>query len=158
MSDSIVRSRIFSIAWSLSGNFRRFQSAYGTSAYSAWPPTQPPMSTYPYADPGRSGLTFSQTPVLPSLQLRQRPHAMLKGTDTRSPSLMNSTPGPVSITSPVISCPRIRPSGAVVRQRTADVRRIDSRTVLELEGREVDVVDLDLARPHVGHAPVVSHG
>jgi hypothetical protein len=35
--------------------------------------------------------------------MRQRPHAMLKGTDTRSPSLMNSTSGPVSITSPVIS-------------------------------------------------------
>src|SRR5919107_4460149 len=76
------------------------------------------MSTYPYAEPGRSGLTFSQTPVLPSLQLRQRPQAMLNGTEARSPSLMYSTPGPVSITSPVISCPRIRPSGAVVRPRT----------------------------------------
>ena len=31
---------------------------------------------------------------------------------------MNSTPGPVSITSPVISWPRISPSGAVVRPRT----------------------------------------
>jgi hypothetical protein len=30
MSDSMARSRIFSMAWSLSGNFRRFQSAYGT--------------------------------------------------------------------------------------------------------------------------------
>ena len=29
MSDSIVRSMIFSRAWSLSGNFNRFQSAYG---------------------------------------------------------------------------------------------------------------------------------
>jgi hypothetical protein len=27
MSDSMVRSRIFSIAWSLSGNLSRFQSA-----------------------------------------------------------------------------------------------------------------------------------
>jgi hypothetical protein len=35
MSDSMARSRIFSSAWSLSGNFRRFQSAYGTSTYSA---------------------------------------------------------------------------------------------------------------------------
>jgi hypothetical protein len=35
MSDSIVRSRIFSIAWSRSGNFNRFQSAYGTVTYSA---------------------------------------------------------------------------------------------------------------------------
>src|SRR4051794_7711536 len=43
---------------------------------------------------------------------------MLNGTETRSPTLMYSTPGPVSITSPRISCPRIRPSGAVVRPRT----------------------------------------
>jgi hypothetical protein len=48
-------------------------------------------------------LTFRQIPVLPSLQLRQRPHAMLKGTETMSPTLMNSTPGPTSTTSPVIS-------------------------------------------------------
>src|SRR5207344_2943621 len=109
MSDSMVRSRIFASAWSLSGNFSTFQSAYGTSTYSAWPPTQPPMSTYPYADPGRSGLTFSQTPVLPSLQLRHLPHAMLNGTDTRSPTLMNSTSGPASTTSPVISWPRASP-------------------------------------------------
>src|SRR6478672_1871781 len=118
MSDSMARSRIFSMAWSRSGNFRRFQSAYGTSAYSACPPTQPPMSTYPYADPGRSGLTFRQTPVLPSLQLRHRPQAMLNGTDTMSPTLMNSTSGPVSTTSPVISCPSGSPWGAVVRPRT----------------------------------------
>ena len=57
-------------------------------------------------------------PVLPSLQLRQRPQEMLNGTEQRSPSLMNSTPGPVSTTSPVISWPRISPSGAVVRPRT----------------------------------------
>ncbi len=31
---------------------------------------------------------------------------------------MNSTPGPVSTTSPVISWPSTRPSGAVVRPRT----------------------------------------
>jgi hypothetical protein len=118
MSDSIARSRIFAIAWSLSGNFSRFQSAYGTATYWACPPTQPPMSTYPYAEPGRSGLTFRQIPVLPSLQLRQRPQEMLNGTEHRSPTLMNSTPGPTSTTSPVISCPRTSPSGAVVRPRT----------------------------------------
>ena len=93
---------------------------------------------------------------------------------------MNSTPGPVSITSPVISWPRIRPSGAVVRPRTmcwsepqmfvathlriapcgqlaADVGRVDARAVLELEGGEVDVLDLDLAGAHVGNAAVVCH-
>src|SRR5690606_30002818 len=103
MSESMVRSRIFSIAWSLSGKVSRFQSAYGTSTYSACPPTQPPMSTYPYALPGRSGLTLRQIPVLPSLQLRQRPQEMLNGTETMSPTLMNSTSGPTSTTSPVIS-------------------------------------------------------
>lgn len=118
MSASMARSRIFSIAWSLSGNFSRFQSAYGTSTYSACPPTHPPMSTYPYAEPGRSGLTFSQMPVLPSLQFRHRPQEMLNGTDTRSPTLTNSTSGPSSTTSPVISWPRMSPLGAVVRPRT----------------------------------------
>ena len=57
-------------------------------------------------------------PVARSLQLRQRPQAMLKGTETRSPTLMNSTSRPASITSPVISWPRINPGGAVVRPRT----------------------------------------
>ena len=45
MSDSMVRSSSFSRASSRSGNFRRLKSAYGTMTYSAWPPTQPPMST-----------------------------------------------------------------------------------------------------------------
>src|SRR6202171_4129983 len=57
-------------------------------------------------------------PVLPSRQLRQRPHAMLKGTDTRSPTFKNSTSLPFSTISPVISCPRTMPAGAVVRPRT----------------------------------------
>src|SRR5712672_3136542 len=57
-------------------------------------------------------------PVLPSRQLRQRPHAMLKGTDTRSPTFKNSTSLPFSMISPVISCLRTIPAGAVVRPRT----------------------------------------
>ena len=56
--------------------------------------------------------------MFPVLHMRQRPQAMLNGTEHRSPFLMNSTPGPTSITSPVISWPRMRPSGAVVRPRT----------------------------------------
>ena len=62
--------------------------------YSACPPIHPPISTYPYAAPGRAGFTFRQMPVLPSLQFRHRPQAMLNGTDTRSPTLMNSTSRP----------------------------------------------------------------
>src|SRR5690349_7358654 len=103
MSDGVVRSGIFSCAGSLPGHFLGLQWVGGPSAYSAWAPTQAHIATQRYADAGRSGLTFSQTPVWPSLQLRQRPHAMLKGTETRSPFLMNSTPGPDSMTSPVIS-------------------------------------------------------
>src|ERR1700674_4752158 len=57
-------------------------------------------------------------PVLPSRQLRQRPPAMLKGTETRSPTFKNSTSLPFSMISPVISCPRTIPAGAVVRPRT----------------------------------------
>src|SRR4051794_24597724 len=43
---------------------------------------------------------------------------MLNGTVTRSPTFSISTSEPFSIISPVISCPRIRPGGAVVRPRT----------------------------------------
>src|ERR1700692_2223101 len=57
-------------------------------------------------------------PVLPSRQLRQRPHAMLRGTETRGPPFKNSTPLPFSMISPVISCPSTIPAGAVVRPRT----------------------------------------
>ena len=56
--------------------------------------------------------------AFPSLHMRQRPHAMLNGTDTMSPTRMNSTSRPASSTSPVISCPRTRPRDAVVRPRT----------------------------------------
>ena len=50
MSDSIVRSRIFSIAWSLSGNFRRFQSAYGYVDMGGWVGGQAEYVLVPYAD------------------------------------------------------------------------------------------------------------
>src|ERR1700686_193329 len=57
-------------------------------------------------------------PVARSLQFRHRPQAMLNGPETRSPTAMNSTSLPDSMTSPVISCPRTSPLGAVVRPRT----------------------------------------
>src|SRR5688572_9472059 len=43
---------------------------------------------------------------------------MLKGTEQMSPFLWNSTSLPASMISPVISWPRMRPAGAVVRPRT----------------------------------------
>ena len=82
-------------------------------------------------------------PVWPRTQLAQRPHAMLNGVETMSPEgcvceggqrdasrirdrlrsrvapfLRNWTSLPTSSTMPVISWPRTRPDGAVVRPRT----------------------------------------
>ena len=44
-----------------------------------------------------------------------------------------------------------------VGKRAAHVVRVDARSVLQLEGGEVDVLDLDLARAHVGDASVLGH-
>ena len=44
-----------------------------------------------------------------------------------------------------------------VRQLATDIRGVDPGPVLELEAGEVDVVDLDLAGPHVRDSSVVSH-
>jgi hypothetical protein len=75
-------------------------------------PSDPPSHVdIAVGGPGTGGFTFRQIPVLPSLQLRQRPQAMLKGTETRSPTFTNSTSRPASMTSPVISCPRTNPAG-----------------------------------------------
>ena len=57
-------------------------------------------------------------PVCPSRQLRQRPHAMLNGTEQMSPTSRNWTSLPFSTISPVISWPSVCPGGAVVRPRT----------------------------------------
>ena len=43
---------------------------------------------------------------------------MLNGTEQMSPTSRNCTSEPFSTTSPVISCPRVWPTGAVVRPRT----------------------------------------
>ena len=43
---------------------------------------------------------------------------MLNGTEQMSPSFTNRTSSPASTTSPVISWPRVWPTGAVVRPRT----------------------------------------
>src|SRR5690242_10029772 len=50
--------------------------------------------------------------------MRQRPHATLNGTVTRSPFSRNTTSDPFSTISPVISWPSTMPVGAVVRPRT----------------------------------------
>jgi hypothetical protein len=44
-----------------------------------------------------------------------------------------------------------------MRELAAYVRGVDAGAVLQLERREVDVVQLDLPRAHVGHASVFCH-
>ena len=92
---------------------------------------------------------------------------------------MNSTSRPVSITSPVISWPRISPAGAVVRPRTMcwSEPQMFVETTFRItpcghwrptlagltpgrpaaRARVVDVLHLDLAGPDVRDASVISH-
>ena len=51
----------------------------------------------------------------PATQLRQEPQAILNGTETRSPTLIRLTPGPVSSTIPMFSWPSTLPSSTEVR-------------------------------------------
>ena len=126
------------------------------------------MSTYPYAAPGRAGLTFRRTPVLPVLHMRQRPQAMLNGTEQRSPTSMYSTPGRLDhLAGDLVQDEALGGGGAAahhvlvgaayvrrddlqdrsVRQLAADIRGVDAGAVLQLQRREFDVLDLDVARP-----------
>ena len=79
-------------------------SAYGTRASSActpsirWPKIQPIPPT------------ASQCAAIPALQGAQRPHDVIAGTSTRSPSLRPLTAAPVSTIVPTASWPRMRPS------------------------------------------------
>ena len=86
----------------------------------------------PYAPPGRASLTLRHRPVFCPRHMRHRPHATLNGTDTRSPTLRNSTSLPFSTISPVISCPSTRPCDAVVRPRTmcwSEPQMLDATTL-----------------------------
>ena len=68
--------------------------------------------------PGTVGVHVQADPGLALLAVPAAPAGDVERHRTMSPTLMNSTSGPVSMTSPVISCPRTRPAGAVVRPRT----------------------------------------
>ena len=109
-------------------------------------------------------------PVARSLQFRQRPQAMLNGTETRSPTLMNSTSRPASMTSPVISWPRTRPFGGGgaaadhVLVAAADIGGDDLEdhavftfAFAERQFREVNAVDLYHPGAHIGHSAVACH-
>lgn len=68
-------------------------------------------SRYRAHKPRSSRFICRHTSARPLRQLRQRPQATLKGTETMSPGLRNSASEPISTTSPVISCPMTIPSG-----------------------------------------------
>src|SRR5919109_1866636 len=59
------------------------------------------------------GLEFSQVEYSPCWQCQQWPHAIGKGTTTRSPTCKFFTPLPTSTTSPMNSCPRMSPFSMV---------------------------------------------
>jgi len=56
------------------------------------------------------GFVFSQFPVSPREQKKQVPHAMLKGTTTRSPRFSDCTDDPSSSTTPANSWPNVEPT------------------------------------------------
>src|SRR6266849_8613327 len=56
-----------------------------------------------------------------------------------SPTWMNRTSRPTSMTSPVISCPRIKPDGAVVRPRTICWSDPQMLVEMKIEGYPPDV-------------------
>jgi hypothetical protein len=55
------------------------------------------------------GLVFSQVEYSSRRHWAQLPQAMGNATTTRSPTLSPRTPGPVSTTSPMNSCPMMSP-------------------------------------------------
>src|ERR1700733_3206101 len=114
MSESMAKSCSNS---SPGGSGSRLKSAKGTRRYSACPPWYGPICAYPYAAPSTPsvGLVRRQNEVHPATQLRQVPQAMLNGTETRSPGLIQLTPGPVSSTMPVFSWPSTLPCSTLVR-------------------------------------------
>src|SRR6476469_1349335 len=59
------------------------------------------------------GLLLSQSEVRRSRQKKQSPHAMAKGTTTRSPAARVRHPGPTASTSPMNSCPSTSPDSMV---------------------------------------------
>src|SRR4029079_4917271 len=59
------------------------------------------------------GVLLSQSEVRRSRQKKQSPHAMAKGTTTRSPATRVRHPGPTASTSPMNSCPSTSPDSMV---------------------------------------------
>src|SRR5207244_8418991 len=75
-----------------------------------------PILGHPYPAVGRpDGLARRHAQVQPAVQLRQVPHAILNGTDTRSPMEIRSTPDPTSSTTPMFSWPSTMPASSGAR-------------------------------------------
>ncbi len=79
-------------------------SAYGTRTDSAWVPSM----RWPKIQPIPP--TVWQCEGMPRWQYSQRPHLVMAGTSTRSPTPNPLTASPTSVTVPTASWPRMRPS------------------------------------------------
>src|ERR1700722_19624149 len=79
-------------------------SAYGTRTDSAWVPSM----RWPKIQPIPP--TVWQCEGMPRWQYSQRPHFVMAGTRTRSPTANPLTASPTSVTVPTASWPRMRPS------------------------------------------------
>src|SRR5215210_1329346 len=93
------------------------------------------MSTYPYAAPGRAGFTFRQMPVLPSLQLRHRPQAMLKVTDLDEldvPALLDDLAEDLVTEDQVRGCGGATPDHVLVAAADVGGDHLEDDAVLEL--------------------------
>jgi hypothetical protein len=138
------------------------------------------MSTYPYAAPGRAGLTFRQMPVLPSLQLRHRPQAMLNGNRAQVADLdeLDVRTHFCDLAEDLVAEDQVLRRGRAaahhvlvaaadvrgddlenhtVVELASDVSRVDARPVLQFELGVVDLLYLDLAGLDVSDASVACH-
>ena len=179
MSDSIVRSRIFSSACSLSGNFKQVPVGVGHEHVLRLPADPAAHVDVAVRRAGSVGVDVQAHAGVARLA-----HAAAAARDVERhraevARFDELDPRPDSITSPVISWPRIRPAGRgrapahhvlvgaadvrrddpedrPVRHLAAHVRRVDARPVLQLERREVDVLDLDRRRGRCTRRPRLS--
>src|SRR5215207_8350655 len=77
------------------------------------------------------GFEFSQHENSVDSQLVQPPHAIGKGTTTRSPTLRFDTPDPSSTTSPMNSCPTTSP-GSIVGMKPLYMCRSEPQIAVEV--------------------------
>src|SRR6204780_798758 len=98
----------------LSGTAYREVSANGTRTYSAWVPSM----RWPKIQPIPP--TVWQCEGMPRWQYSHRPHLVMAGTRTRSPTLNPLTASPTAVTVPTASWPRIFQAEDGIRDSSGD--------------------------------------